>query len=129
MASQIYLVRPAESVHNVTKDFAPLDPPLTELGLAQAAKLADTFTPSNDVAIIYTSPLRRAIQTALAAFPQVLDKQHYPSHSNNGVDNGAQLVVHLCLQENSSLGCDTGSTQAILEDAFPHVDFSGLGDQ
>lgn len=129
MAAQIHLVRHAESVHNVTKDFAPLDPPLTELGIGQATKLADTFMPGQGIAVVYTSPLRRAIQTTLSAFTNVLDKKYYSSSSNGGVENGAQLVVDPYLQESSSLGCDTGSTRESLSTEFPHLDLSDLGDQ
>lgn len=128
MASQIHLIRHAESVHNVSEDFTPLDPPLTELGITQASKLAETFMPGHRVAVIYSSPLRRAIQTVLYAFTNVLDEKYFPSDSNKGVENGAQLIVDPYLQESSSLGCDTGSTREVLNTAFPYLDLSGLGD-
>lgn len=129
MASQIHLIRHAESVHNVTKDFGLIDPLLTELGVVQASKLADTFTPGHRVAFVFTSPLRRAIQTTLSAFTNVLDKTYYPSSSNEGVENGAQLVVDPYLQESSSLGCDTGSSCQALKTEFPYLDLSDLGER
>ena len=127
MESQIHIVRHAESVHNVTKDFSPLDPSLTSLGFEQAAKLNQSFPNADRIGIIITSPLRRAIQTALTAFPSILDKQYFESNSGSGVENGASLVIDPLLQERSALGCDTGSDRAVLERDFPRLDFSSLG--
>tara|TARA_R110002060_G_scaffold45159_2_gene56494 strand:+ start:1829 stop:2167 length:339 start_codon:yes stop_codon:yes gene_type:complete len=63
MASQIHVIRHAESVHNVSKDFSQLDPSLTSLGFEQATKLDQSFPYAGRVGVIITSPLRRAIQT------------------------------------------------------------------
>lgn len=126
MASKIYLVRHAESEHNVSKDFSQLDPALTPLGLQQAAELGETFPYSSQVATILTSPLRRAIQTTLSAFPHILDKQYFEPGSKKGVENGAKLVVDADLQERSALPCDTGSDRAVLEDSFPGLNFQQL---
>jgi broad specificity phosphatase PhoE len=62
MASQIHLVRHAESVHNVTKDFSTLDPSLIELGIEQAGQLVQKFTRSSSIGVIITSPLKRAMR-------------------------------------------------------------------
>lgn len=126
MASKIYLVRHAESEHNVSKDFSQPDPALTPLGLQQAVELGATFPYSSQVAIILTSPLRRAIQTTLSAFPHVLDKQYFEPGSEQGIENGAKLVFDADLQERSVLPCDTGSDRAVLEEAFPRLNFQGL---
>jgi broad specificity phosphatase PhoE len=128
MASQIHLIRHAESVHNVSKDFSQLDPSLTPLGLQQAAQLVRTFPYSSRVGVILTSPLQRALQTTLAAFPHVLDKRYFDPSSGCGVENGAKLVIDPDLQERSALGCDTGSDRDALEKAFPRLNFEGLGD-
>lgn len=127
MASQIHLIRHAESVHNVSKDFSQLDPSLTSLGFEQAAKLDQSFPYADHVGLIITSPLRRAIQTTLAAFPSILDKRYFDPSSGNGVENGASLVIDPLLQERSALACDTGSDRAVLAEAFPKLDFEGLG--
>jgi len=127
MAAQIHVVRHAESVHNVTKNFSQLDPPLTSLGFEQAAKLANSFPHGGRVGIIITSPLRRAIQTALTAFSSILDKRYFDPDSGYGVENGVSLVIDPLLQERSALGCDTGSDQAILQTAFPKLNFEELG--
>ena len=127
MASQIHLVRHAESAHNVTKDFSTLDPSLTELGIEQASELVQKFTRSSSIGVIITSPLKRAVQTTLAGFPHVLDKRNFPPGSNaGGIDGSAKLIVDPDLQERSELPCDTGSERAVLETAFPGVDFRVL---
>jgi broad specificity phosphatase PhoE len=128
MASQIHLVRHAESLHNVTKDFSTLDPPLTDIGMEQAGQLVQKFTRSASIGVIITSPLKRAVQTTLAGFPHVLDKRNYASESKaGGINGGAKLIVDPDLQERSELPCDTGSDCAVLEAAFPGVDFTMLG--
>lgn len=126
MASKIYLVRHAEAAHNVSKDFNHRDPPLTTLGVSQAAQLADTFPQPASIGIIVTSPLKRTIQTTLAAFRRVLDERYF-GDSGDGVKSGAELILDPELQERSALPCDTGSEPAILHDEFPQLDFGGLG--
>ncbi|CRG91222.1 hypothetical protein PISL3812_08270 [Talaromyces islandicus] len=125
--SQIYLVRHAESEHNVSKDYSNIDPPLTTLGIQQSTQLIKTFPHSSTVAVILSSPLRRALQTTLAAFPHILDKRYFDPASGHGIVDGAMLIVDPDLQERSALPCDTGSSRDVLEAAFPNVDFSSLG--
>lgn len=127
MAAQVHVVRHAESVHNVSKDYTQRDPSLTPLGLQQAAQLVHEFPYSPRVAVIITSPLQRAIQTALAAFPHVLDKQYFDPHSGLGIENGSLLIIDPELQERSALPCGTGSSREALEEAF-RIDFSDLAE-
>ena len=127
MAAQIHIVRHAESVHNVSKDFTQRDPSLTPLGLQQAAQLIHEFPSSSQVAVIITSPLQRAIQTTLAAFPHVLDKRYFSPQSGQGIENGSLLVIDPDLQERSALPCDTGSSREVLEDVF-RINFSDLAE-
>jgi hypothetical protein len=77
MAAKIHVVRHAESVHNIDKDFSRLDPALTLAGRQQAQILGGTFPFQDTIGLIITSPLRRTIQTTLLAFTNVLDKNHY----------------------------------------------------
>lgn len=126
MAGRIHLVRHAESVHNVDKDFSRRDPELTRLGSEQAEILCRTFPYSDRVGLVVTSPLRRTIQTTLLAFANVLDKSYYDEGTGKGIDGGAELVLDPDLQERSSLPCDTGSDRRALEIAFPSLDFSTL---
>jgi broad specificity phosphatase PhoE len=127
MSSQIHLVRHAESIHNTTKDFSLLDPPLTPLGHQQAEELGHKFPHSSRISIIIVSPLRRAIETVLSAFPHVLDKQYFDPRSNLGVTGGAKLFLDADFQERSDLPCDTGSPNDIERD-FPRLDTSTLSE-
>jgi len=126
MSGRIHLVRHAESVHNVDKDFSRLDPELTTLGRQQAQLLGPAFPYSNDIGLIITSPLRRTIQTTLLAFPKVLDKKYYAKDSGNGIEGGVEVLLDADLQERSALPCDTGSDRGVLEGAFPSLDVSIL---
>jgi broad specificity phosphatase PhoE len=127
MTSKVYLVRHAESAHNVSKDFNHRDPPLTALGISQAAQLVNSFPNPASIGVIFTSPLKRAIQTTLAAFPHILDNQYFAGR-DEGVENGARLIIDPDLQERSDLPCDTGSETAALQDQFPQLDFGDLGE-
>ncbi|SCO92503.1 uncharacterized protein FRV6_16631 [Fusarium oxysporum] len=125
MSHLVYLVRHAESEHNVSKDFSQRDPPLTSLGLSQASALADTFPHPGSITIIFTSPLTRTLQTTLAGFSHILSKQYL---KNNGSEEGARLIIDQDLQERSDFPCDTGSKRSALEIAFPLLDFSVLAE-
>ena len=59
---QLWLVRHGQSTGNAASDAGP-DPPLTDLGRAQAALAAERFA-AQDLAALHCSPLRRALQTA-----------------------------------------------------------------
>ncbi|KAE8369960.1 histidine phosphatase superfamily [Aspergillus caelatus] len=128
MAAQIFVVRHAEAAHNVSKDFNHRDPPLTELGFQQARQLAETFPYGPRVGAILVSPLRRTIQTTLAAFSHILDKRYFSPDSGQGIEDGAILIVDPDLQERSSFPCDTGSSRSLLEETFPYLSFNGLED-
>ncbi|KAK0638461.1 histidine phosphatase superfamily [Cercophora newfieldiana] len=114
--STIYVIRHAESTHNVTKDFSLRDPGLTPLGLTQASSLGTTFPTLSSIGIIISSPLRRTLETTLAGFSEIIDK------------GGVKLRLDADLQERSDLPCDTGSEVGELQAKFPGVDFAGLGD-
>jgi len=71
----VYFIRHAEGAHNLG-NLLERDPPLTDHGLSQAADLvrnpilaqALSHDPEHRVQLIIMSPMRRAMQTALAAF-------------------------------------------------------------
>lgn len=64
MAVRLYLIRHAESTWNAEgRVQGQSDPPLSERGRAQAARLADRFRDSGATAL-YCSPLQRARRTA-----------------------------------------------------------------
>lgn len=124
MDTLVYLVRHAESEHNVSKDFSQRDPPLTTNGLTQASSLKTHFPDASSVAVVLTSPLTRAIQTTLAGFSQIIAGK---SNDHNGEKKSATLIIDRDLQERSDLPCDTGSELALLCEAFPSLDFSRFG--
>jgi broad specificity phosphatase PhoE len=128
MSSTIYLVRHGESEHNVSKDMSQLDPPLTTLGNAQASQLISKFPNPERIAVILSSPLRRAIQTSLAGFPHVLEKRYFDPSSEFGVENGIELTLEPDLQERSALPCDTGSERHVLEKDFPNLALEELSE-
>jgi broad specificity phosphatase PhoE len=128
MASRVHLVRHAESVHNISHDFSQFDPELTPLGLQQATRLGQSFPYGRQVGAIITSPLKRAIQTTLAAFPYILDKRYFDPDSGYGIESGAILFLDPDLQERSALPCDTGSASGALEAAFPRLGFKELAE-
>lgn len=63
---QVYFIRHAESIGNIETDesFDVMNPPLTPHGFLQAGLLAERFSKVK-IDKIYTSPLERAISTAL----------------------------------------------------------------
>jgi len=125
MTSIIYLVRHAESAHNVSKDFSHKDPPLTDLGQKQASALVQSFPKLASVAVVLTSPLVRTLETTLAGFSHILDKTFT---GETGSNDGARLILEPDLQERSDEPCDIGSDRATLERRFPGLDFSTLED-
>jgi len=129
MVSKIIIVRHAESVHNVTKDFSQLDPPLTSLGVEQASSVSQKLPAAANIATIISSPLRRALQTTLSGFSSVLDKQYFDQGSGKGINGGATLSLNPDLQERSDLPCDTGSSASELAKAFPSLSFGDLGEE
>lgn len=126
--SKVFLLRHAESQHNVDKNFGRLDPALTESGTKAAEQLGSSFPEPDSVGVILSSPSQRAIQTAFAIFPDVLDRRYFDPASGNGVEAGAVFIVDPDAQERSALPCDTCSTRESLQQMFPYLDFSHLSD-
>ncbi|KAK4214942.1 phosphoglycerate mutase family [Rhypophila decipiens] len=125
--STIYLVRHAESEHNVTKDFNIRDPGLTDLGFKQASSLATGAFPALDsIGVIISSPLRRTIETTIAGFGGIIGISSGSTGANNsGAGGSVKLVLDRDLQERSDLPCDTGSEVSALQERFPQL--AGLG--
>lgn len=62
---QLYLVRHGQSTNNAGHPRV-VDPNLTEIGVVQATATGEHFQKSNfDARFLYTSPMRRALQTTL----------------------------------------------------------------
>lgn len=69
MPVTIYLVRHAESIANATRDVSYHDPELTALGYQQSKGLRAEFTEIGHIDMVFVSPMKRAMQTALWVFP------------------------------------------------------------
>ena len=68
----VWLARHGESDWNAAKRFqGRSDRPLTPLGRRQAEALASELASSSSLSVIYTSPLRRALETAAVVGEQV----------------------------------------------------------
>ena len=91
----------------------PVDPKLTDLGESQARSLIPTTTSMGDASLlpnfIYTSPLRRAMQTGILAFPSLT----FPFH-----------CTHLLAEESNGLACDyVQPSSSLLPDFGDKVDY------
>lgn len=81
------------------------DPRLTEAGIAECKALESRFPYQSSIELIVSSPLRRAVQTALCSFQPAINR-------------GVKIVVLPELQETSDVACDTGSEVSKLEEEF-----------
>ncbi|KUJ13857.1 phosphoglycerate mutase family protein-like protein [Mollisia scopiformis] len=72
MDKKIYLVRHAQGEHNISDNFYVPDAILTPHGHTQCQALQATFPHHSTIEIILSSPLRRAIQTAIHSFAPAL---------------------------------------------------------
>ncbi|MCP4189089.1 MAG: histidine phosphatase family protein [Planctomycetaceae bacterium] len=111
----IYLIRHGQSEFNaVHKDGDPdpmiFDAPLTEMGCLQAKK-ARQEAMALGVRQVITSPLTRAIQTALIVF-----------------DGYAPINVVAGHRELLSHSCDVGRPPSVLQAEFPGLSFDHLND-
>jgi broad specificity phosphatase PhoE len=124
---QVWFVRHGEAEHNISDDFDCPDPALTETGKQQAHKVSrDTESglryalynkdKHNRPQLIITSPLRRTIQTTIAAFGDLR-----PS---------IPIICHPDIQETHAgeRPCDTGTPTTGLIEEFGGglIDFSSL---
>ncbi|KPA44301.1 phosphoglycerate mutase [Fusarium langsethiae] len=99
-------------------DYTLPDPPLTDEGEAQCAKLREnlisTFSKDvenpDDIAIV-VSPMRRTLQTAMLSMDWL-------------VGRGVKIEGNADWQENSDKPCDTGSKISSVSKDFPQVNFS-----
>lgn len=70
MSPYVFLIRHAESLDNVSTSGSQMrDPPLTEKGERQCIELRDVV-PMASIGLLVTSPLRRAVDTALNCFKE-----------------------------------------------------------
>lgn len=97
MAPRIHIIRHAQGEHNATRDYAgKRDAVLTPKGKGQCSTLQSAFKYHKDVAIVFSSPLRRTIQTASLSLGPALARKE------------VAFVLLPALQEVSDVGCDVG---------------------
>ncbi|KAN0104915.1 phosphoglycerate mutase-like protein [Hyaloscypha variabilis] len=110
----ITIIRHGEALHNITRDYAFPDPPLTEKGLSDAHKLSLSSIPD----LIITSPMTRTIQTAITVFgPLILGSEPKIKVQIWPELRGAHN--HIC--------CQGSSKEEMIK--FPDFDFSGCHDE
>uniref|UniRef100_A0A0B7KGD0 Phosphoglycerate mutase n=1 Tax=Bionectria ochroleuca TaxID=29856 RepID=A0A0B7KGD0_BIOOC len=137
MAPRIVLIRHAQALHNVNKEYDIHDPPLTELGVEQCAllrqSLRDRFASLplelGEVAII-ASPMRRTLQTAQLSLDWLVDRGIKIVANADWQDITDLLLTNNVLtqsrSENSDKPCDTGSPISDVSAEFPSVDYGSL---
>ncbi|KAI0805163.1 phosphoglycerate mutase-like protein [Xylaria sp. FL0064] len=114
MSPLIHVIRHAQALHNVHQDFSIHDPLLTELGHEQCRVAKTQLGNLRQIEMIFCSPLRRTIQTALALFPEYAEANK-------------RIVLMPDLQEVGSTPSDTGSSREYLESKYGRVlDYSLL---
>jgi len=135
-SKRVHFIRHGEGYHNVhgaewkrlkkkgnpyTDHECPIDPALTPKGQAQAEELGDFVKaefPDGEPQFVYTSPMRRAVMTALGAFGDRVENAGLPivatdlAHEQGGLHRG-----------------DLRFPKEELANEFPQVDFSGIEEQ
>ncbi|KAK9896347.1 phosphoglycerate mutase-like protein [Cystobasidium minutum MCA 4210] len=115
----VYLIRHCEAEHKVGRRFHIADARLTPTGVEQAKELCATLPQDllENVELVVSSPLRRALETTLLGLQPVLDRV------------GRRSVVILPhAQECNIHPCDTGSAaeELVKDPAFEGLDFRML---
>ncbi|KAK7964164.1 hypothetical protein PG988_011138 [Apiospora saccharicola] len=118
MAPTLILIRHAEALHNLTKNYSIHDPELTETGHTQVQELRANLVNhpmAQNAGLIVTSPMIRTMQTAMGSLDWLIEK-------------GVKIEADAGWQENSAKPCDTGMPggAVALAPKFPAVDFSTL---
>ncbi|XP_025014027.2 phosphoglycerate mutase-like protein 1 isoform X2 [Ricinus communis] len=121
----LHLVRHAQGTHNVAgeKDhdalFSPefFDAQLSPLGLQQVVNLRNRIQDSGllkKIDLVITSPLSRAMQTAIEVF----------GHEKSGLKCPPITAVELCRERFGAHPCDKRRTIIEAQSLFPQIDFS-----
>lgn len=115
-AKTILCIRHGESTFNAAWRIDPVDPlhfdaPLSGQGWRQVAQARSRLA-GIPVEVVLTSPLTRALQTAVGVF--------------DGHANRPRIRVAPLLRERVENSCDVGRAPAALAAEFPAIDLSGL---
>ncbi|KAF2237532.1 phosphoglycerate mutase-like protein [Viridothelium virens] len=116
MAPTLILIRHAQALHNVDRDYSLHDPPLSKLGHEQCQRLQEhlrTHQPlAAQIEYIVASPMRRTLQTMQESLEWLMQK-------------GIKAETDARWQENSDKPCDTGSSVSTMKQEFAELASSG----
>lgn len=107
--SQIQLIRHGQALHNVIRPYPHRDPPLTKVG-EEAARNIKVINPD----LLVISPMTRAIQTAMLAFPSLI---------------GVEVQIWPELRETYNAECCKGLSRAEISQKFPQFDFGECSEE
>jgi broad specificity phosphatase PhoE len=115
---KILCIRHGQSAYNAAFEATGIDPiipdaRLTPLGEQQVAVARETLRDTN-VDLVITSPLTRALQTAVGIFG---------SHKSN-----PRFLVEALHRERVESSCDVGRSPALLFAEYPGLDFAHLAE-
>ncbi|KAI4715799.1 PGAM-domain-containing protein [Aureobasidium sp. EXF-10727] len=99
----LYFVRHAQGEHNAQHDDSIPDALLTAHGKLQCRDLSASFPHHDSMALVVSSPLRRALQTAVHAFTPALHR------------DGVKVILQPMAQEMNAFACDIGTDRDELE--------------
>ncbi|CAD0081683.1 unnamed protein product [Aureobasidium vineae] len=99
----LYFVRHAQGEHNAQHDDSIPDAILTSHGKSQCRELSTSFPRHDSVALVVSSPLRRALQTAIHAFAPALHR------------DGVKVLLQPMAQEMNAFACDVGTDKDELQ--------------
>ena len=112
---RIHIIRHGEALHNVTRNTADRDPPLTSEGHGTTQRASLPIQPD----ILLISPMTRTLQTALNMFPSL--------HEADTCQMPVQIWPEL--REAHDAECNKGRSRSELSQMFPQFDFSSCSEE
>lgn len=109
--SLVHIIRHGQALHNVDRDYPHRDLPLTDAGLEGAKSISTNMSETPDLIVI--SPMTRAIQTALNAFPSLVGSD--PPH--------VDVQIWPDLREAHDAECNKGVSRREMSEKFPQFNF------
>jgi broad specificity phosphatase PhoE len=106
----IYVIRHGEALHNIQRGYPGRDPPLTETGNRATEAIKLPVIPD----LIIISPMTRAIQTAINAFPALLGT----------IPSKIPVQIWPELREAHDAECNKGLPRAAIAAKFPQFNFA-----
>lgn len=125
-AKILHLIRHAEGTHNVKREYRSpeqLDAVLTPRGVEQCQKIAERVAAKGlKVECIISSPMSRALQTAMHSFEPIWSKNH-----DDKINPSSKMIfAHEEWRETVNYICDVRRPIDTLRSVFPMVDFGNM---